>query len=91
MSDAYNGARHSKIAIARDRFRRSGAPKTCIVVAMCIGTITNAMAGGRSQSVPDRPAFDPPTLTMHRACFTMPGMRRPPRWHSPCANRAPTI
>jgi hypothetical protein len=69
MSDSYNGARRSKIAYERDRFRGIGAPKICIMVAMCIGTITNPIAVGRSQSVPDRAAFDPPILTDAQSLF----------------------
>jgi hypothetical protein len=69
MSDSYDGAQRSKIAFACNRFRGSGAQKICVVVAMCIGTITNPMAGGRSQSVPDRAAFDPPTLTDAQSLF----------------------
>ena len=69
MSDSYDGAQRSKIAFACNRFRGSGAQKICVVVAMCIGTITNPMAGGRSQSVPVRAAFDPPTLTDAQSLF----------------------
>jgi hypothetical protein len=69
MSNSHNGARHSMIAFACDRFRRSGARKICIVVAMCIGTITNPMAGGGSQSAPDRAASDPRTLTDAQSLF----------------------
>src|SRR5689334_12306331 len=64
MSYSYNGARHSKIGCAYDRFRATGAPKICIVVAMCIATISNPMAGA-----PDRSAFDPPTLTDAQSLF----------------------
>ena len=69
MSDSYGGGQRSKIAFACDRFRGSGAQQICMVVAMCIGTIANPMAGGRSQSVPDRAAFDPPTLTDAQRLF----------------------
>jgi hypothetical protein len=69
MSDSHDGARRAKIAFACDRFRGSGATMICIVVAMCIGTITNPTAGGRSQSVRDRAALEPPTLTDARRLF----------------------
>src|SRR5689334_4188982 len=36
MSDSPNTAQHSTIALAQDRFRRRGASKSCILVAMCI-------------------------------------------------------
>jgi hypothetical protein len=39
------------------------------VVAMCIATVTIPMASGGSQSVPDRAAFDPPTLTDAQSLF----------------------
>jgi hypothetical protein len=69
MSDSHNAERHSKSAFGPDPSRRIGARDICVVVAIGIGTITNPMAGGPSQSSPERAALDRPTLTDAQMLF----------------------
>ncbi len=69
MSPSCNGPRQSTIVRAFGRIPGGGAPKLCIVVAMCIGTITNPMARGAPQSGSDRAPVTPPTLSDAQRLF----------------------
>jgi len=70
MSGSHNVERHPKSAVEPVRSRRIGARDICcVVVALCIGTITHTKAGGPSQSSSERAALGPPTLTDAQSLF----------------------
>src|SRR5580765_2546682 len=69
MSNSHNRARRQTTASVHNRYRESGVPKMCLLVAMCIGAISYPMAGRGSQPVPDGGAVDRPTLTDAQSHF----------------------
>jgi hypothetical protein len=71
MSDSQNAERHSKSAVGPDQSRGIGAhAMCCVVLALCIGTITNPKAGGPAQSSPEAPGLlGRPTLTDAQRLF----------------------
>ena len=69
MSDSHNAARHSRSAGGSKRSQRIGARVICVVVTVCIGTVTNPKAGGSFQSSLERAALDQPALTDAQSLF----------------------